>query len=873
MTQKFQLKNGLDVLLIPNTKSPVVSVQMWVRTGSADERKSEEGISHFIEHLVFKGSREFKTGEIAQVVEGSGGQLNAYTSFDQTVFYVTISSQFKDTALKVIREMMGFPIFDPTEIDNEREVVIEEIKRGEDSPSRRASQALFSTAYKKHAYRIPVIGYGENIKNFSSQKIKKFYDDRYSTKNMTLVIAGDFDPKTVTTQIKENFEQLRRTPLRKVRRIKEPLQKSPRYHVEKTDFKMSQFYLAWPGVSATDKDAVILDILMLCLGQGESSRLVHQIRNQKGLVQSIGGFSYSPSDRGLLALSANLNHSKLEEVLGEMNLVLEDMLAKGFTQEEIAKAARALETERYYSFETVDGMTQTMGGLFFYFKDLKAFDRILKSIDKVTGQDLLRVARKYLRPERMTLVYLAEEANAAAEGLLRSFQKQYAKTFALTGRARFKKNPAPRRLKIRWGVGKGGSRRERPQRVVLSTGARLLFLKSKDSPVVSVKSAFLGGLLSEPERHAGLNELFSRVWVSNTARTTEEELNRKIDGLASSLSAFAGRNSTGLNMTTLNSFAEPMAAFFSEVYREPLFSSDVLEREKSVMLEQLRNRDDNPSRICIMKMMEELFGRHPYHRDPLGHHESVSALSREQILEHYKRIVIPKNMSFAVVGDTEIQVWQKYFEALTGDIGKADQSQKVQWPPVEDFKLSSSRTAFQKLDKEQSHLALAYPGRTIGSKDRPTLDILQAILSGQGGRLFIELRDKESLAYSVSPIRMDGLKAGYFGGYIGCSPDKVEKALGMMRVEFEKLAKHKVPAEELERSKRQIIGRHDIGLQKNSSLAGEMVMNDVYGLPFDEYLSISESYMCVTAEMVQKLAQDLFSQPSVVSLVGPKSLD
>ncbi|WP_374031602.1 M16 family metallopeptidase [Bdellovibrio bacteriovorus] len=153
MSKKFQLKNGMKVLLLESHKSPVVSVQMWVKTGSADEKKTEEGISHFIEHLVFKGTRKYKVGEIAATVEGSGGELNAYTSFDQTVFYVTISKQFSDVALDVISEMMGYPTFDPQEIDNEREVVLEEIKRGQDSPGRRASQLLFTNVFQKKPLR------------------------------------------------------------------------------------------------------------------------------------------------------------------------------------------------------------------------------------------------------------------------------------------------------------------------------------------------------------------------------------------------------------------------------------------------------------------------------------------------------------------------------------------------------------------------------------------------------------------------------------------------------------------------------------------------------------------------------------------------
>lgn len=865
MVKKIQLKNGLEVLLIKSDKAPVVSVQMWVHTGSADEGKKEEGISHFIEHLVFKGSRQFKTGEIAQVVEGDGGQLNAYTSFDQTVFYVTISSAFTDTALKVIREMMGYPIFDPQEIDNEREVVLEEIKRGEDSPSRRATQKLFQTAYKKHPYGIPVIGYPVNIKNLSSKKIRQFYSERYSPENMTLVVAGSFENATMLKKLKDNFEQIPRTKVRRTKRAKEPLQKSPRISIEKTDFQISQLYISWPGAKATDKDAVLLDVLMLCLGQGESSRLVKVIRNQKALVQSIGSFSFATQDPGLVAISANLNHQKLDETLSEINLILEEVLSKPFTQDEISKAARSLESERYYSFETVDGTSQLIGGLYFNFADLKAFDKIMKQIDKVNASDLVRVARKYLRPERMSCVYLSKSADAKTDKTIKEFQKSFARTYKASAKVPLKKISPPRRTKIKWSVKKLGDGKAKPQRIDLGGGARLLVLKTSDSPVVSCKAAFLGGIRAEPEKHAGVNELLSRVWTAGTKRLSEEDLNHQIESFASSLSSFGGRNSSGLSMTTLSSFASPMLNYFEQCFSEPAFFPDVIEREKIAMLEQLKNRDDNPSKLCMLKMMEEMFGRHPYHRDPYGSKESVSALNHLAVTEHFERIQNPKNLAFAVVGDVDLNEWESRLRRL---VKTAKQTER-EWPPVESFQLKDDRKTFTQQKKEQTHLCLAYPGLTLSDPRRTTLDVMQSLLSGQGGRLFIELRDKASLAYTVAPIRMDGIDGGYFGTYIGCSPEKTNKALSMMKAELLKLAEESIPDEELDRAKRHLIGRHDIGLQRNSSVANDMVLNEIYGLPFDEYLHYSDRCLKVTAKQIQDLAQYLLSQNHVLTVIGP----
>ena len=258
---KFQLKNKLNVLLIESKKSPVVSVQMWVKTGSADEKKSEEGISHFIEHLVFKGTDKYKVGEIANTVEASGGELNAYTSFDQTVFYVTISKNFSDVALDVVSQMMGYPTFDPAEVDSEREVVCEEIKMGQDSPGRRSSQMLFASAYKKHAYGIPVIGYEKNVRSWPVKKIKAFYQSRYVPSNMFLVISGDFETPEMKQKVQQYFAGFKNYKLRKVKRAKEPTQKKFQCKTQRYKIQDQHLHLVFKAPSVTHADVPALDVL------------------------------------------------------------------------------------------------------------------------------------------------------------------------------------------------------------------------------------------------------------------------------------------------------------------------------------------------------------------------------------------------------------------------------------------------------------------------------------------------------------------------------------------------------------------------------------------------------------------------------------
>ena len=341
-TKKLKLKNGLSVLLIEDHKAPVVSVQMWVNTGSADEKKGEEGISHFIEHLVFKGTEKFGVGQIASLVEASGGELNAYTSFDQTVFYVTISKQFADVGLDVISEMMGFPKFDSAEIDNEREVVLEEIKRSNDSPGRQVSRLLFSSVYKNHPYGIPVIGYDKIIKKVSRKTLTSYYTSRYVPDNMLLVIAGDFQSKDMKAKIESYFGRFEKFKLRKVARKKEPKQAQARVGVIKGAVEETHFHLAWRIPGATHKDVAALDVLALIFGQGESSRLSQKLRMEAPLMNSIGASTFTPKDNGIWTISGTMNLDNLEESLVTTS---EIKISAVVNHAHLATAAKALHSE------------------------------------------------------------------------------------------------------------------------------------------------------------------------------------------------------------------------------------------------------------------------------------------------------------------------------------------------------------------------------------------------------------------------------------------------------------------------------------------------------------------------------------------------
>jgi len=205
---KYELDNGLTVILEENHSSPVVAVNTWVKVGSACELEGEYGIAHVHEHMLFKGTKNRGVGEIAKIIESNGGDINAFTSFDETVYFVVIASRFVDTALDVLSDAVGNSLFDQGELDKELEVVLEEIRRGEDSPSRNLSEKLFSTAYEVHPYKRPIIGTSDSVRSFNREKIVNFYKKWYSPENMVLVIVGDFKINEIVPKIEDTFGKL-----------------------------------------------------------------------------------------------------------------------------------------------------------------------------------------------------------------------------------------------------------------------------------------------------------------------------------------------------------------------------------------------------------------------------------------------------------------------------------------------------------------------------------------------------------------------------------------------------------------------------------------------------------------------------------------
>ncbi|MDY6971396.1 MAG: pitrilysin family protein, partial [Thermodesulfobacteriota bacterium] len=473
--RKFKLDNGFTVLLKEDYNAQVAAIQVWVKTGSANETEEEAGITHLIEHMIFKGTPTRKTGEIAAAIETSGGQINAYTSYDRTVYHVQIPSSSFDTALEVLLDAVQHSLFDPLELEREKEVVMEEYRRSLDSPRTRLSWSMMNLCFEKHPYGRPIIGYDSTIPSFNRADILKYMEKWYTPENMVLVAVGDFEAERASRRIESLIKDFpTRTGQRPTRPV-EPVQTSLRNIVLRDDVQQVYLDMSWHIPSVTHEDMPAIDVLEMILGHGRTSRLYGHLKMEENLVHSIGAGAYAMEDPGLFSINATLNPGKLNSVLAAIFEEIARITLEPVNNAELSRAMAMAEADFVFAMEKISGQARTLA----YFEtmegDMRKADEYLERLKGVTSGDIMRVARAYCRPENLSIGILApkaEDITLTGQDLAQLFERA--------------SNVLSRESEEASVEGK------KAVREVLPNGMTLIIKENHHLPVVSLAGAFLG---------------------------------------------------------------------------------------------------------------------------------------------------------------------------------------------------------------------------------------------------------------------------------------------------------------------------------------------------------------------------------------------
>jgi len=850
--EEFDLDNGLHVILEADRFAPVVAFQMWVKVGSSDERRDEAGLAHVLEHMLFKGTARRQVGEIARDVEGAGGDINAWTSHDETVYHLVMPSSEFDRGLDILADAVQNSALDPEELRRELEVIREEIRRGEDSPHRRLSDAMFDLSFVAHPYKYSVIGSDESVRSFTRDKVTAFYRNWYIPANMTLLVVGDFDPARERPRLESFFREFKSFATPAHRHETEPAQEAPRARVIVDDSKLAHLALTLHGPSAPEADVAALDALAVILGQGESARLVQRLERREALVNDVSAYLYSGRTAGLFMIESDMAPANLRSAAAAIGEELFAFARRRVDAAELEKAKTILENEAVFQMQTAQGRARRLGYGRVLVGDAAFTERYLEAVRRLEADDLLNAARAWFKAERVNAVLLWPKEAGDAPGESELVER-------LSGSlAESRRAAAPSFAPDAHGIVLHS----------LPNGVRLIVKPSHSAPVVSFQAATLAGVRAETEAENGVNNMIAQMLTLGTEERSAEDVAEATDAIGASLSGFSGRNTLGLKAAVVRRHFEAGFALFADCLLRPSFDAQELETEKAMVLEEIRARDENPGRLAFDLFHRTLYATHPYRFDVLGRAEAVAGFDQSALAAYYAKALRSQGLVVTVVGDVDVEhavaVAERHF-------GSLENAPPVFAAPAAEAPLTAIRQNQIALDKQQTHIVMGFLGLTYADPDRHALAVLNSLLAGQGGRLFMELRDRQSLAYAVASYHLESMEPGYFAVYIGTAPEKRRTAEAGILAELRRVIDGPIDIAELAAAKRYLTGSHAIGLQTAGAQAGQMLLDELYGLGYVAYTRYIGLIEAVGLEDVRRVAARVLDFDAyALAVVGPE---
>lgn len=825
------LPNGLVLLVQEDPTHPLVAFFAVVKTGSAGEGPYlGSGLSHVLEHMLFKGTARRPVGRIEQEARLYGGASQGYTTYDTTSYPLVVNKEYWAQAADLMIDALFSPSLDPVEFDKEREVVLRELKMGKDDPDRLIWDLLFQNAYRRHPYRVPIIGYEELVSKLTVEDARLFHRTHYLPNHTVLAVVGDVSAQEVAREIGKLTASVPpgRVPLRAF--AQEPLPRAPRQDFQEADLNLVSLAVGFPSVAISDGDLFALDLLAWVLGAGPGSRL-DQALKETGLVHSVSVSNYTPMDRGLFVVSMRTDPDRVEEATALLEEELKKACQGGFSLAEVAAAKRNFLRGYLASRQTVGGMSQDLATYEVWVADPHFSHRYLKEVERLTPEDLKRVALTYLKPERATRV-------------------------ALFPRGTLRLAPAAA----------GAAPSVFIEKLHLENGLTVLLRKENRLPLVTFQLSLLGGVRGETDETNGVSLLTARMLLRGTKGRSYTQIAERIRELGGELAPFSGRNSLGLTMEVGQSQALEALDLIGELITDSTFPGEELEKERTLALADIRAKEEDPFPWGMRRLMAVLFDLHPYRLDPSGNEESLKRLQRKELLSFYAQVLDPKKMVLAVVGDFKPE---EILERVRSKFKKL-KAPEVSFPsPVQELPLERLKEHVELTPRKEGLIMIGFRGLSITDPRVPALDLTETILSGGAGRLFSEIRNRRGLAYTVGAYAIHGIDPGVFVLYALTDEAYLDEVREALLSEIRRLAASGVSDEELEEARSGLLGAKRIARQTQAALALQMAQDELFGLGFNYSEKEYEAQVkAVTPQEIQALVKELLDPMRCAVVIG-----
>lgn len=877
---EYKLENGLKILLKPNTDSPLFSWQVWYKVGSRNEQPGLTGIAHYLEHIMFKGTKTFAKGEIAQAIQLRGGVFNAFTGDDYTAYFENFSPENLELAIKIEADRMQNSRLDGDEINLERSVIVSELEGNKNHPTSVLYENLRSNAYKVHTYKNPIIGWRKDLDRINDKNMREFYEKYYYPDNAVAILVGNFDSELALELIQKYFGQYKARANEMPVLTQEPEQEAEKRVYLRRGGHTKLLGMAFHVPQFTHEDSAALNIISDVVFQGMSSRLYPKLVDA-GLVTSISGVSESSIDAGLFRIIVNLApEADIEKVEKIIDAELE-AVKKDISEDEINLAIAKEEASFVYQRDGAYDEGLQIGYFEALTNDWTKYIRWMDEIKAVTADDVKKVAKKYFKPNNKTVVqYLPEEATDVLVEVETEVKKE-----ANYGAASVEPL-SPEKLDHLMDITKAKYSKKfdfprldlKFNNITLGdNGVQLYHRADNGIPLIYWNTYLFAGTVNDGEK-PGIAYLTAQMLERGSEKKDKYEISKMSDLYGADISFDTGRETTRIHFSTITNHLDEVVDTLNEILETPKFDPEELERLKALTISRLKQEDDNPARVAKRELTRIIYPEgHPYRQFSVEQRiEALKKLSIEDVKEYYSKHYNANNMLISVVGDIDeakvIDIANNVFLKLNSSSAKPEFNQRPEIARVEIKDAQELRIV--KEDKKQTEVILGHSGDVSRlDDDYYALLIANYALGGSAlsSRLGTAVRDENGYVYNIRSSFGATLGAGAFQVILGANPANVDKAIELTKKVIQEYLDKGINETELKVTKSYLTGSFAARtLSSNEDISETLSQLQIYKLGDDYIKTYNERIAAITLEQVRDAARK-YIQPEKLNavIVGP----
>ncbi len=856
-TIRTVLPNGLTLLVRRDQSAPVVAIVTHVKVGYFDETDDMVGIAHVLEHMFFKGTPSRGVGQIARETKANGGYLNAHTIYDHTSYFTVLPSTAFVQGLEIQFDAYARSVIDSDELARELEVIIQESKRKRDSAHAVAIESLYALLHDQHRIRRWRMGDEAPLRALTSEAVLAFYRHWYRPSNTILSVVGDVDPDDVYREVLARHGTLSAGVVARIAGPVETALPGFRSSEWSGDIAQQQIAFAWRTPSFAHVDTPALDLAGTALGTGRASRLYRAVRERK-FASSVSSWNYTAGDIGVFVLHAESPPEHAVQATKEVWREVQAARRQGFRHSEILRAQRIIESRWLRRLETMEGQASYLatweaeGGL-----DMAStyYDRLMS----LRPDGLRSALERYLDPAQISIVSYRPTAAALLAPSAHALRKMLRDVEGLGSSVLPPPNvPTPLGMPVIEApalhlrvASEGVQHGVHVYRTAL--GVPLLVLPRPGAPLANIGVLQRGGSSAEADGQDGLARLTAQSMLKGTASRSGARISEDAEELGASIGVSAALESLGWSLSVPTRHLDKAAALLADVTQYPVFPDGDVLTERALALAELTRLRDDMYRWPMRLATAAAYAGHPYARSVIGNEQTLRAVDATTTRAFHDKHVRVADTVIAVVGDVDpdetATLLARQFASLAWEAG--ERGQMVRWT-------EHARVAADARDKQQTAIALLFPGPARHDVQRFSTRVLSAVASGLGGRFFEQLRDKQSLAYSVMAFPIERQNGGMFAAYIATSPEHEAEARNGLLREFAKLCSDAPTADELDRARRYLVGTHAISQQSGGSVLGDAVDAWLFGEGLHELREVDQRLRSVTSADVLAVAQRYF---------------